>query len=72
MSTFEENVKELEKTVQSLEKGDLTLEESIQAFEKGIELSKECNDILDKAEKRINILVGNCDELTEENFIPEE
>ncbi|MBE6047624.1 MAG: exodeoxyribonuclease VII small subunit, partial [Clostridium sp.] len=53
-------------------KGDLTLEESIQAFEKGIELSKTCNDILDKAEKRINILVGNGEALTEENFIPEE
>lgn len=72
MKTFEESVKELEKTVQSLEKGDLTLEESIQAFEKGIELSKTCSDILDKAEKRINILVGNGEELTEENFIPEE
>lgn len=72
MSTFEENVKELEKTVQSLEKGDLTLEEAIGAFEKGIELSKTCNDILDKAEKRINILVGNGEELIEENFIPEE
>lgn len=72
MKTFEESVKELEKTVQSLEKGDLTLEESIQAFEKGIELSKTCNDILDKAEKRINILVGNGDEISEENFIPEE
>lgn len=72
MKTFEESVKELEKTVQALEKGDLSLEESIQAFEKGIELSKTCNDILDKAEKRINILVGNGEELTEQNFIPEE
>lgn len=72
MKTFEESVKELEKTVQSLEKGDLTLEESIEAFEKGIELSKTCNDILDKAEKRINILVGNGEELTEENFVAEE
>ncbi len=71
MKSFEENVRELEKAVQSLEKGELSLEDSIKVFEQGIALSKECNEILDNAEKRINILVGeNLDE--EKNFIPEE
>lgn len=73
MKNFEESVRELEKTVQSLEKGDLTLEEAISAFERGITLSKECNEILDNAEKKINILVGTEDaESTEKEFIPEE
>lgn len=70
MKSFEENVRELEKTVQALEKGELSLEDSIKAFEQGIALSKECNDILDNAEKRINILVG--ENLEEQNFIAEE
>ena len=71
MKSFEENVKELEKAVQSLEKGELSLEDSIKVFEQGISLSKECNDILDNAEKRINILVGE-NMADEQNFIPEE
>ena len=49
---FEESIKELEKIVESLEKGDCGLSESLDLFEKGIKLSKECNDMLDKAEKR--------------------
>lgn len=72
MKTFEESIKELEQTVQSLEKGDLTLEQALQAFEKGINLSKECNEKLDLAEKKINILVGTDGELKEENFVAEE
>ena len=43
---------------------------TINKFEKGIKLSKECSDILDNAEKRINILVKNDDEsYTEQNFV---
>ncbi|MBR5227897.1 MAG: exodeoxyribonuclease VII small subunit [Clostridia bacterium] len=72
MKSFEESIKELEQTVQSLEKGDLTLEQALEAFEKGIALSKECNEKLDLAEKKINILVGTEGELKEESFVAEE
>ena len=34
--SFEENVEQLEKIVQELEKGDLNLDESIKKFEEGI------------------------------------
>ena len=72
MKTFEESIKELEETVENLEKGNLSLEQSIETFEKGIALSKECNDILDKAEKKINILVGNDGNLEEKSFIEQD
>lgn len=69
---FEESLSELEKIAQDIERGGLTLEESIARFEKGMKLSKVCTEILDKAEKRINILIQNENgETTEESFTQE-
>lgn len=65
---FEENVKQLEKIVQELEKGDLNLDESIKKFEEGMNLSKKCNEILEEAEKKITVLIKKDDGLQEENF----
>lgn len=50
---FEENLAELETVVQSLENGDIALEEAITAFQKGMLLSKELQETLDKAEKTL-------------------
>ncbi|MBQ8298792.1 MAG: exodeoxyribonuclease VII small subunit [Clostridia bacterium] len=55
--SFEEAINELEKTVNALEVEKLTLEESVKKFQKGMELSKYCNELLDKAEKDITILI---------------
>lgn len=67
--TFEQSLNELEKIATELEKGDLSLEDAISMFESGMKLSKECSEKLDKAEKRINILVQNENgEISEENF----
>ena len=55
---FEESIKELEKIVARLEKGDIGLEESLDLFEKGIKLSKACNEMLDKAEKKVSVLIN--------------
>lgn len=66
--TFEEQMQELEQIVQVLEKGDLSLDDSVKKFEEGIKISKECNKILEEAEKKITILVKQDDEVKEENF----
>ncbi len=67
--TFEESLKELESIALELESGNLNLDESIAKFEKGMKLSKVCTEKLDKAEKKINILLKNEDgEFVEENF----
>ena len=68
-NSFENSLKELEKVVSELEKGDLTLDTAIENFEKGIKLSKECNKKLDEAEKKINVLVNNDGESKEESFV---
>ena len=67
--TFEESMKNLETIVTELEKGELSLDDSVKKFEEGIKISKECNSILEDAEKKITILIndGN-DNFSEENF----
>lgn len=65
---FEESIKELEKVVEKLEKGEIGLEESLELFERGIKLSKECNEMLDKAEKRVSVLMNG----EKKDFIAEE
>ena len=69
---FEDNMEKLEKIVSELEKGDLNLDESITKFEDGIRISKECNKILEEAEKKITILLEKDGEVKEENFTAEE
>ena len=54
---FEEALNKLEKIVSKLEKGDLPLEDSLKLFEEGIRLSRFCNQKLDEAERRVDILV---------------
>ena len=66
--SFEENLEELEKIVIDLEKGELDLDESVKRFEEGISISKECNKMLEDAEKKITILFKNGDDVKEEDF----
>lgn len=68
---FEKNMSDLENIVEELEKGDLNLDESISKFEEGIKISKECNKILEDAEKKITILLQKDGEIKEEDFISE-
>ena len=55
--TFESSLGDLEKIVRKLEDGDLSLEESLKLFEDGVRLSRECQERLTKAERRIEILL---------------
>jgi|SRR5687767_8674883 len=55
--SFEASLQELEKIVRRLEDGDLPLEESLELFEDGVRLSRECQERLNQAERRIEILL---------------
>ena len=57
--SFEEMMQDLEKIAKDLEGGELSLDESVKKFEEGMEISKECSEILESAEKKISILVKN-------------
>jgi exodeoxyribonuclease VII small subunit len=55
--SFEEQLAELEKLVDQLERGDLTLEQSVDLFERGVHLSNACKAQLSSAESRIQVLL---------------
>ena len=54
--TFESSLEELERIVRELEQGELTLEKSLELFEQGVRLSRECQERLSQAERRIEML----------------
>lgn len=56
--SFEESVTELQQIVSQLEDGSLPLEDSMSQFERGISLLKNCYQVLEQAEQRIEILTG--------------
>lgn len=71
--SFEESISELEEIVVRLESGNVTLDESLELFEKGIKLSKNCQKMLDTAEKKVSILMTTDDgEIVKEDFIGKE
>tara|TARA_B100000575_G_C23143780_1_gene666918 strand:- start:10918 stop:11142 length:225 start_codon:yes stop_codon:yes gene_type:complete len=51
--SFEQALDELDKIVQKLEKDDVSLNQSIELYQRGVELSKKCSDLLEKAELKI-------------------
>jgi len=54
---FEQALKELEKLVETMEKGDLPLEEALKYFERGIELTRSCQSSLKEAEQKVQVLL---------------
>ncbi len=56
---FEDALKKLEKIVEDLEKGDLSLDEALKKYQEGVELSRACNQRLDNAKKKIEVLTKN-------------
>jgi len=55
--TFESSLEELERIVRELEQGELTLEKSLELFEQGVKLSRDCQERLSQAERRIEVLM---------------
>jgi exodeoxyribonuclease VII small subunit len=69
---FEEALGRLEEIVKRMEAGDMTLEESLKAFEEGIKLARLCSRKLDEAERRVEILLKQEEELVIRPFKVEE
>lgn len=58
---FEKALKELEQLVEKMEEGDLSLEESLKHFERGIALTRACQQALQSAEQKVQILLSEGD-----------
>ncbi len=55
---LENALEELEMLVVQLERGDTSLEEALKLFEKGVSLSRHCQQALQEAEQKVDILMG--------------
>jgi exodeoxyribonuclease VII small subunit len=60
-TNFEAQLASLERIVRELERGDLPLEQSLELFEQGVRLSRECQERLNEAERRIEVLLRGGD-----------
>lgn len=69
---FEDALGRLEDIVRKMEAGDMSLEESLKAFEEGIKLARICSRKLDEAERRVEMLLKEGDELVTKPFKVEE
>ena len=65
---FEKTFAELEELVKKMEEGDLSLEESLEYFERGILLTKNCQQALNKAEQKVRILLEKNNKNNLESF----
>ena len=63
-ASFEAQLATLERIVRELEHGDLPLEQSLDLFEQGVKLSRECQERLNEAERRIEVLLRGGDGAT--------
>jgi exodeoxyribonuclease VII small subunit len=63
-TNFEGQLASLERIVRELERGDLPLEQSLELFEQGVRLSRECQERLNEAERRIEVLLRGGDGAT--------
>lgn len=61
--SFEESMGRLETIVAQLEKGECGLDQSLKLFEEGAKLAGQCEELLDKAEQKVNLLLANDQEV---------
>lgn len=57
--SFEQSMTRLEAIVARLEQGECGLDESLKLFEEGAGLARQCEELLDKAEQKVNLLLGD-------------
>lgn len=59
---FEKALAELESLVEKLESGDLALDQSLADFKRGVELTRQCQKVLDSARQSVEQLLDPEDE----------
>ncbi len=57
--SLEKSFEKLESIIETLENPEISLEDSFKEYEKGMGLLKQCNEQIDKVEKKIQILNEN-------------
>ena len=65
---LEKSLEELEALLQELESGELTLEAALAQFERGVKLTRQCQNALQEAEQKVEILLKKSPEAKPEPF----
>lgn len=60
-TSFEDALKNLERTVEKLEGGELSLEESLEVFEQGVASAGRCQELLNSAANKVELLLKEKD-----------
>ena len=68
---FEKALQELESLVEKLESGNLSLDDSLDEFKRGVQLTRQCQQVLDKAQLTVDQLINIDDESSTESFDPD-
>jgi len=66
--SFEESLERLERITEELESGNLSLEESLKKFDEGVKLADFCNQTLQEAQQKVNLLLKKNGHLQEVPF----
>ncbi|WP_432697375.1 exodeoxyribonuclease VII small subunit [Marinobacterium sp. YM272] len=69
---FEQSLTQLEAVVERMEQGDLPIEEALKAFEEGVKLTRECQEILEQTEQKVQVLVEQQGEMKTRPFQEEQ
>ena len=69
--TFEEAMRELEKLVDSLDKGEVSLDEAIAAYDRGSQLKDYCQNKLNEAKMKVETIqsTDNIDNIPEKTSL---
>ena len=61
--SFEQAMGRLEEIVGLLERGECSLDQSLKLFEEGAKLAGQCEELLDKAEQKVSLLLSGGEEV---------
>lgn len=68
ISTFEASLEALDQLVSSMESGELSLADSLAAYERGVGLYRQCQEALEQAELRVQLLSNPLEPSSAQDF----
>jgi len=67
---FEQSLEKLEALVSELESGELPLNEALACFEQGVRLTRECQNALNAAQQKVQLLLQRGEDIVLQQFEP--
>ena len=64
--SYEGSIARLQQIIAELEQKDITLEQSMKLFEEGVLLVKQCGEVLNSAQQKVEVLSKSLDKIQEE------